>query len=578
MSHKPLPQKLEDDLNSIKHYKVPPPSVSASNENLPNNSRPFPRRRSMPNAVQKVFDDSIERSMYDEIFGHMLPQQRVSLQAPRFAAGSAVEATRQATTSSASSNSGDSAGSDFTTNLLQRLRVVEKEAKENREKLAAEVVKNQKLTEENTRLRRSSEEPNYALNQLRAAKKENESLKLRLIEMEEFLADYGLVWVGKEGQRHGGLNGSDEDSSSEHSGTPRDDERDTEAPFAEHTVSYATVAKAVQELNTIIYSEPAQVVVESDARKARLVQAAERVERMKVTFYRNGVMIKQGPFRPAQSPTCQSFLQDILDGYFPSEFREMYPDGVIFDLIDRHTDIYEAEKAAAEEQQQLLSRSQFLNKLPKTVLQNGNIVSVRNDIASRLATGSSSNNNSSGNGNAGDNSSHTSSNASLSNPSQSSSSNHGNTAQQPNKATVMRTFVIRSGLASDPSASENADAAAVAVSSEDQKDIVQVHIRWTQDLCPSSSSSSSNSSSNSKMSQKMVLQAAMFAYDTVLHLRQELALHFETSLEDVDCPLVSDVLELRTAYPPRVLTDDMTLREAGLCPNGTLHARRKTAK
>jgi hypothetical protein len=35
-----------------------------------------------------------------------------------------------------------------------------------------------------------------------------------------------------------------------------------------------------------------------------------------------------------------------------------------------------------------------------------------------------------------------------------------------------------------------------------------------------------------------------------------------------------DLFELRSAYPPRLLTDSMTLEEAGLLPNGTVHARR----
>jgi hypothetical protein len=67
----------------------------------------------------------------------------------------------------------------------------------------------------------------------------------------------------------------------------------------------------------------------------------------------------------------------------------------------------------------------------------------------------------------------------------------------------------------------------------------------------------------------------MFAYDTILHLRQELALHFGVA---VDEEMASRVLELRTAYPAKVLSDDVTLREAGLVPNGTVHARRLQGK
>ena len=32
--------------------------------------------------------------------------------------------------------------------------------------------------------------------------------------------------------------------------------------------------------------------------------------------------------------------------------------------------------------------------------------------------------------------------------------------------------------------------------------------------------------------------------------------------------------ELRAAYPPRILDDALTMAEAGLVPNGTIHARK----
>lgn len=39
-------------------------------------------------------------------------------------------------------------------------------------------------------------------------------------------------------------------------------------------------------------------------------------------------------------------------------------------------------------------------------------------------------------------------------------------------------------------------------------------------------------------------------------------------------PTEAEKLELRTAYPPRLLEDGNTLEEAGLSPNGTIHARK----
>uniref|UniRef100_A0A8C8AAJ6 UBX domain-containing protein 11 n=1 Tax=Otus sunia TaxID=257818 RepID=A0A8C8AAJ6_9STRI len=37
-----------------------------------------------------------------------------------------------------------------------------------------------------------------------------------------------------------------------------------------------------------------------------------------------------GPFRPYEEPSAQQCLQDIVDGYFPSELQLRYPDGVPF--------------------------------------------------------------------------------------------------------------------------------------------------------------------------------------------------------------------------------------------------------
>uniref|UniRef100_A0A8B9IRJ3 UBX domain-containing protein 11 n=1 Tax=Amazona collaria TaxID=241587 RepID=A0A8B9IRJ3_9PSIT len=35
-----------------------------------------------------------------------------------------------------------------------------------------------------------------------------------------------------------------------------------------------------------------------------------------------------GPFRPYEDPSTQQCLQDIMDGYFPSELQMRYPDGI----------------------------------------------------------------------------------------------------------------------------------------------------------------------------------------------------------------------------------------------------------
>jgi UBX domain len=60
----------------------------------------------------------------------------------------------------------------------------------------------------------------------------------------------------------------------------------------------------------------------------------------------------------------------------------------------------------------------------------------------------------------------------------------------------------------------------------------------------------------------------LFADDCVGDIRREIERHLDTC----DGGGIREY-ELRSAYPPRVLSDQMSLLEAGLIPNGTIHAR-----
>lgn len=47
-------------------------------------------------------------------------------------------------------------------------------------------------------------------------------------------------------------------------------------------------------------------------------------------FYKNGMILQNGPLRPYEQLETVSFVRDILDGYFPSELQKHYPNGVPF--------------------------------------------------------------------------------------------------------------------------------------------------------------------------------------------------------------------------------------------------------
>jgi hypothetical protein len=49
---------------------------------------------------------------------------------------------------------------------------------------------------------------------------------------------------------------------------------------------------------------------------------------VQLTLYQNGIVMFSGPFRPFSDPLTQRCMTDIMDGYFPSELQDRYPDGV----------------------------------------------------------------------------------------------------------------------------------------------------------------------------------------------------------------------------------------------------------
>ena len=131
----------------------------------------------------------------------------------------------------------------------------------------------------------------------------------------------------------------------------------------------------------------------------------------------------QGPFRPFSDPTTRQCVQDLMDGYYPSELQSRYPDGVPFQLTDsrdvtfkpkEYADIFPGsgrqlggEKgpskllpsgthlrqngrgAPAEKETSVLpgpkvSVENFLSRLPASVVKGGRVLDVRAGVAEVL--------------------------------------------------------------------------------------------------------------------------------------------------------------------------------------------------
>lgn len=357
-ARKVLPKRLEEELSAlnIPRYKAKGPTAPAA-------------------SLADIMDDSMERAMYDQILGPLINRRPTS--------GTLLTRSRPTSLSQASQPglfdalpvAGAAAAGDgsFNCSVLTRLASVEAENKDLRRQLAEKVVRIDTIERENRQLTRqleassssSSAKARDLVLDLEESRLRGLELEGQIKEMEKFLADYGLVWVGSQQQQEEQLQRQQEDDDEQHGFHEAGEEKQQPG------VDFHAFSLKVQELNNLIAAEPAQVKVE--ARRARLMQASEAAEHIPLAFYRNGLMIRRGPFRANGSSSYASFTRDILDGFFPSEFRASYPDGVILELRDRHLEDYCPESEA-------MSAAQLIRRMPKAVIRNGQVVEMRDAV------------------------------------------------------------------------------------------------------------------------------------------------------------------------------------------------------
>nr|XP_045595894.1 uncharacterized protein LOC123756695 isoform X1 [Procambarus clarkii] len=189
---------------------------------------------------------------------------------------------------------------------------------------------------------------------------EEKCLKLerQVMEMERFLGEYGMVWCEAEETYllDNPVNASCSYSSSEAtsptqtpSHTPRNHprvkikrhrrnhkNREVRRVVAESTsrsisseaepfsLDYEKLLAAITELN---------IMAQGDA-------AAEAGESLQLTLYKNGIVADDGGFRSFEAVKTRQFLQDILDGFFPSELQDVYPQGIPIKVRDKRQVIF----------------------------------------------------------------------------------------------------------------------------------------------------------------------------------------------------------------------------------------------
>ncbi|CAL7934353.1 unnamed protein product [Xylocopa violacea] len=139
-------------------------------------------------------------------------------------------------------------------------------------------------------------------------------LEQKILEMEKFLSDYGLIWVG-----------------------------DTNSPKCPETTPnntietcYERIIASIEELN--LAAGKGEVHVQHNERGNGA--SFKTPSCMSLKFYKNGMIVQDGPLRSYNDPATVSFLRDILDGYFPSELQHAYPEGVPFKVEDHRNKVF----------------------------------------------------------------------------------------------------------------------------------------------------------------------------------------------------------------------------------------------
>nr|XP_031539724.1 UBX domain-containing protein 11 isoform X4 [Vicugna pacos] len=220
-------------------------------------------------------------------------------------------------------------------------------------------------------------------------------LQRQVTEMERFLGDYGLQWVGEPMDQED----SEDQTDSE------DGERDWMTAKKFWKPGDSLVPPEV-DFDRLLASLKDLLAIDSETQVTPVPGRVMHhgLEPIPLKLYRNGIVMFDGPFRPFCDPSTQRCLRDILDGFFPAELQQLYPDGVPFKVSDLRNQVYPENgldlfpgegrvvgwqrirkpSDKMEHPGSRMTAEKFLNRLPKCVIRQGEVIDVRGPIRDTL--------------------------------------------------------------------------------------------------------------------------------------------------------------------------------------------------
>ncbi|KAM9116641.1 UBX domain-containing protein 11 isoform 3-T4 [Pangshura tecta] len=211
---------------------------------------------------------------------------------------------------------------ELLSSMMQKIALLEQKAKSQAQEIQLKARKIAELEKQVQILQKG----NDSLESSRIEELEVKCLQLQnqVWEMERFLNDYGLIWVGERNEELEELKSlkKQENVLSRGLWKPGD------STVSKNPIDFDLILENLKDLNMLAGEGVSQI--ERTAGGARLRQP----QSIALTFYQNGIVMFNGPFRSYKEPSTQQCLQDIMDGYFPSELQTRYPDGVPFQGSD----------------------------------------------------------------------------------------------------------------------------------------------------------------------------------------------------------------------------------------------------
>lgn len=233
-------------------------------------------------------------------------------------------------------------------------------------------------------------------------------LQNQVWEMEKFLNDYGMIWVGAKEDEASNVYLKEEEEPRVNPAASGPVLYPGDATTKYSQINFDLVQQNIKDLN--ILAGEGEAAVEHVTGGARL----KRPDPIPLTLFQNGIVMFNGPFRSFSQPSTQRCMQDIMDGYFPSELQIRFPNGIPIKVTDKRDVIFrdrrervefpgvghkvdgypgytgskvqdfEFVKETSEISGQQLSVEQFLNKLPKSVIRSGKVFDIRGEIKALL--------------------------------------------------------------------------------------------------------------------------------------------------------------------------------------------------